>query len=116
MAAGYAWRFFNPGGLDRHRVRHTLSVTVLYFFMPALAFGLLATTSIDRSFFLVPLVAILAAVLCTATGFVGQARCLWGQRDLSALAELEVEADGCRNSEIRNMGRRRNHLPRTSCL
>ena len=69
MAAGYAWRFFNPGGLDRHRVRHALSVTVLYVFMPALAFGLLATTSIDRSFFLIPLVAMLAVVLCTATGF-----------------------------------------------
>jgi len=69
MVAGYAWRFFNPGGLDRSRVRHTLSITVLYFFMPALAFDLLATTRIDRSFFLVPLVAILAAVLCTATGF-----------------------------------------------
>ncbi|HYA88555.1 MAG TPA: AEC family transporter [Nitrospirota bacterium] len=69
MAAGYVWRFFNPGGLDRHRVRHTLSTTVLYFFMPALAFGLLATASIDRSFFLIPLVALLAAVLCTAAGF-----------------------------------------------
>lgn len=69
MAAGYVWRFFNPGGLDRHRVRHALSVTVLYVFMPALAFGLLATTSIDRSFFLIPLVAMLAVVLCTATGF-----------------------------------------------
>jgi malate permease and related proteins len=69
MAAGYAWRFFNPGGLDRQQVRHTLSATVLYFFMPALAFGLLATTSIDRSFLLIPLVAISAVVLCTATGF-----------------------------------------------
>lgn len=69
MAAGYAWRFFDPGGLDRHRVRHALSVTVLYVFMPALAFGLLATTSIDRSFFLIPVVAMLAVVLCTATGF-----------------------------------------------
>lgn len=69
MAAGYAWRFFNPGGLDRHRVRHALSVTVLYVFMPALAFGLLATTSIDRSFFLIPLVALVTVVLCTATGF-----------------------------------------------
>ena len=69
MAAGYAWRFFNPGGLDRHRVRHALSVTVLYIFMPALAFGLLATTSIDRSFLLIPLVAVVVVVLCTATGF-----------------------------------------------
>ncbi len=42
---------------------------MLYFFMPALAFSLLATTSIDRSFFLIPLVAIIAVILCTAIGF-----------------------------------------------
>jgi len=69
MGAGYVWRFFNPGGLDRQRVRHILSVTVLYVFMPALAFSLLATTRIDRNFFLIPLVAIIAVVLCTAIGF-----------------------------------------------
>ena len=28
-AAGYLWRFFDPGGLDRHRVRHALNMTVL---------------------------------------------------------------------------------------
>ncbi len=37
--------------------------------MPALAFGLLATTGIDRSFVLIPLVALLTVVACTAAGF-----------------------------------------------
>jgi predicted permease len=63
------WRFFNPGGLDRHRVRHALSVTVLYVFMPALAFGLLASARVDRSFIIVPLTGIAAVMLCTAAGF-----------------------------------------------
>ncbi len=63
------WRFFNPGGLDRHRVRHALSVTVLYVFMPALAFGLLASARVDRSFIIIPLTAIAAVMLCTAVGF-----------------------------------------------
>ena len=66
IAAGYAWRFVNPAGLDRHRVRHALSVTVLHFFLPALAFGLVATTHVDRSFIAVPL----AAAVTTLTGIV----------------------------------------------
>ncbi len=57
IAAGYGWRFFNPGGIDRHRARHALSVTVLHFFLPALAFGLVASARIDRSFAAVPLTA-----------------------------------------------------------
>ncbi len=63
------WRFFNPGGLDRHRVRHALSVTVLYVFMPALAFGLLASARVDQSFITVPLTGVAAVMLCTAAGF-----------------------------------------------
>jgi predicted permease len=63
------WRFFNPGGLDRHRVRHALSVTVLYVFMPALAFGLLAAAHIDRSFIIIPLTGAASVLLCTAAGF-----------------------------------------------
>jgi predicted permease len=63
------WRFFDPGGLDRHRVRHALSVTVLYVFMPALAFGLIATTPIDKDFVLIPLVGTIAVFLCTAGAF-----------------------------------------------
>ncbi len=63
------WRFFNPGGLDRHRVRHALSVTVLYVFMPALAFGLLASARVDQSFITVPLTGVAAVMLCTAVGF-----------------------------------------------
>jgi predicted permease len=69
IAAGYAWRFFNPGGLDRHRVRHALSVAVLHFFLPALAFGLVATTPVDRSFIAIPVTAALVTLLCVAAGF-----------------------------------------------
>jgi predicted permease len=71
------WRFFNPGGLDRHRVRHALSVTILYIFMPALAFGLLATAPIDRSFVLIPLVAGSVVLLCTAAGFAAYRLVPW---------------------------------------
>ncbi len=46
-----------------------LSVTILYVFMPALAFGLLATAHIDRSFVLIPLVGGSVVLLCTAAGF-----------------------------------------------
>jgi predicted permease len=68
-AAGYAWRFFNPGGLDRHKVRHALNVTVLHFFLPALAFSLMATTRVDRSFLAVPLTAAAVTVIGMAAGF-----------------------------------------------
>ncbi len=69
IAAGYVWRFFNPGGLDRHRVRHALSAAVLNVFMPALAFSLLASAHIDRNFIIIPLTAAAAVLLCTAAGF-----------------------------------------------
>jgi predicted permease len=69
IAAGYAWRWFNPGGLDRHRVRHALSVTVLYVFMPALAFGLVATARADRNFVLIPLAGAVVVFLCTGVAF-----------------------------------------------
>lgn len=77
MAAGYAWRFFNPGGMDRHRVRHALNVTVLHFFLPALAFGLIATTSIDRSFVAVPLTAAVVTVAAGAAGFAAYKLLPW---------------------------------------
>lgn len=57
VTAGYAWRFFEPGGLDRHRLRHALSSAVLHVFLPALAFGLMATAQVDGSFVAVPLTA-----------------------------------------------------------
>ncbi len=57
VALGYSWRFFNPGGLDRHRARHALSVAVLHFFLPALAFGLIASARIDQTFLSIPLTA-----------------------------------------------------------
>lgn len=69
IAAGYAWRFFDPGGLDRHRMRHALSVTVLHFFLPALAFSLIATTPVDRSFIAVPLTAAIVTLFAMAAGF-----------------------------------------------
>ncbi|MGE5173822.1 MAG: AEC family transporter [Betaproteobacteria bacterium] len=64
------WRFFDPGGLDRHRVRHVLSVTVLHIFLPALAFGLVATAPIDRSFVSIPLTAAGVILVSTATALV----------------------------------------------
>jgi len=68
VAAGYLWRFFDPGGIDRHRVRHALSVTVLHFFLPALAFGLVATARVDRSFVVVPLTAAVVTLVGMAAG------------------------------------------------
>lgn len=68
VAAGYLWRFFEPGGLDRHRVRHALNMTVLHFFLPALAFGLIATAKVDRSFLSVPLTAAAVTLACLAAG------------------------------------------------
>ncbi len=70
VASGYVWRFFDPGGLDRHRVRHALSVTVLHVFLPALAFGLIATTAADRSFVAVPFLAAVVTLAGLAAGFL----------------------------------------------
>ena len=81
IAAGYAWRFFNPGGLDRHQVRHALSTAVLHFFLPALAFGLMATTRIDRSFIAIPLTAAAVVLVSLAAGF-GAYRLLPWFRDI----------------------------------
>ncbi len=69
IAGGYAWRYFNPGGIDRHKARHALSVTVLHFFFPALAFGLLAATPLERSFIVIPLTGAIVILVCTAVGF-----------------------------------------------
>ncbi len=69
VAAGYLWRFFEPGGFDRHKVRHALSMTVLHFFLPALAFGLIATASLDRSFVAVPLTAAVVTLVSLGAGF-----------------------------------------------
>ena len=68
VAAGYLWRFFEPGGLDRQRVRHALNMTVLHFFLPALAFGLVATAKVDRTFLAVPLIAAAVTLLSLAAG------------------------------------------------
>ncbi len=45
-----------------------LSTVVLYIFLPALAFGLIATAHVDRSFIAIPLAAAATVLLCTATG------------------------------------------------
>lgn len=50
-------------------VRHALSMTVLYVFMPALAFGLLATTRVDSSFVIIPFTGAAVVLVCTAAGF-----------------------------------------------
>ncbi len=50
-------------------MRHALSVTVLNIFMPALAFGLLASAQVDRNFIIVPLTGAAAVILCTTAGF-----------------------------------------------
>lgn len=68
VAAGYAWRFFDPGGIDRHRLRHALSAVVLHFFLPALAFGLVASSAVDRSFIAVPLTAAVVTLSGMAAG------------------------------------------------
>jgi len=68
VAAGYLWRFFEPGGIDRHRIRHALNSTVLHFFLPALAFALIATAKVDRSFLAVPLTAAAVTLLCLGAG------------------------------------------------
>lgn len=70
IALGYAWRFFNPAGLDRHRVRHGLSVAIVHFFLPALAFSLLATARFDRSFIAIPLTALLVTLASLAAVFI----------------------------------------------
>ncbi len=77
IAAGYGWRFFNPGGIDRHKVRHALSVTVLHFFLPALAFWLVATARVDRSFIAVPLTAAAVTLLGLAAGFAAYTLLPW---------------------------------------
>jgi hypothetical protein len=77
IAAGYAWRFFDPGGLDRQRVRHVLSVAVLHVFLPALAFGLVATTHADKSFFAVPLTAALVTLSGIAAGLAAYTLLPW---------------------------------------
>lgn len=73
VASGYLWRFFEPGGLDRHRLRHALSSAVLHMFLPALAFGLIATARVDRSFVAVPL----AAAVVTLAGLGAGALLYW---------------------------------------
>jgi predicted permease len=71
------WRFFNPGGLDRHKVRHALSVAIFHFFIPALAFGLVATAHIDWSFIAIPMTAALVLVVSLAIGFAAYKLVPW---------------------------------------
>ena len=50
-------------------MRHALSVAVLHFFLPALAFDLTATARVDLSFVSIPLAAAAVVVLCLAAVF-----------------------------------------------
>lgn len=70
IAAGYAWRFFNPGGIDRHRMRHALSVVVLNVFLVPLAFNLVVSAQFDRTFLVIPLTGILAIAANMMVGFL----------------------------------------------
>jgi predicted permease len=77
IAAGYGWRFFNPAGIDRHKARHALSVAVLHFFLPALAFGLMASTRVDRSFIAVPPTAAVVTLSGIVAGFAAYKLLPW---------------------------------------
>lgn len=50
-------------------MRHALSVTVLYIFLPALAFGLVATAPVDRTFIVIPLTGVMVIAASMAAGF-----------------------------------------------
>jgi predicted permease len=77
IAAGYAWRYFNPGGLDRNRVRHALSTAVFNFFIPPLAFGLMASAPVDRSLIAIPLTGAIVVLASIAAGFVAYRLLPW---------------------------------------
>lgn len=50
-------------------MRHTLNVTILHVFLPALSFSLIATTHVDRNFAAVPVTAALATLIALAAGY-----------------------------------------------
>lgn len=77
IAAGYIWRFFDPGGIDRHRLRQSLSAAVLHFFLPALAFSLVSAARVDNSFLAVPLTAACVTLAGIAAGFVAYRLLPW---------------------------------------
>jgi predicted permease len=58
-------------------VRHALSVTVLHFFLPALAFGLVTGARVDRSFIAVPLTAAVVTLSGIAAGFAAYKLLPW---------------------------------------
>ncbi|HEY6011029.1 MAG TPA: AEC family transporter [Nitrospirota bacterium] len=58
-------------------MRHALSTAVFHFFIPALAFRLMATASVDRSFISIPLTGIAVVIISLALGFVLYARLPW---------------------------------------
>ena len=61
-------------------MRHALSLSVLYFFLPALAFGLVATATVDRSFVAVPLAAAVVTLGGLAAGFAVYRSLPWFRR------------------------------------
>ncbi len=93
IAAGYVWRFFDPGGIDRHRLRHALSVTVLNFFLPALAFNLISTAQIDKSFLAIPVTAALVTLIGMAAAYVAYRWLPWFKNiDRSAFGVMVLAA------------------------
>lgn len=58
-------------------MRHALSVTVLHFFLPALAFSLVSSTTVDRSFIAVPLTAALVTLCGIGLGFAAYTLLPW---------------------------------------
>jgi predicted permease len=58
-------------------VRHTLSVVVFNFFIPALAFGLMASAPGDRSLIAIPLTAAVVVLVSIAAGFAAYRLLPW---------------------------------------
>jgi hypothetical protein len=58
-------------------VRHSLSVAVFNFFIPALAFGLMASAPVDRSFISIPLTGAVVVLASIAAGFAAYRLLPW---------------------------------------
>jgi len=61
-------------------VRHALSVTVLNFFLPALAFNLIASAAIDKSFLAIPATAALVTLCGMAAAYFAYRLLPWFNR------------------------------------
>ena len=66
-----------PAGSTGTGCGTALSVTVFNFFLPALAFGLVATARVDRSFIAIPLTAAVVTLAGMAAGFAAYRLLPW---------------------------------------